>query len=237
VNKEYPGRLIIIGKEKKEGSALAVYAITGRSASSQARKLEREEETIWVKPTDRKLLKQGNIDLLIYPSVFCLPQGIVLSNGKQTVDIMACMGQGESAAEILAFALKNWDYEPDAPAFTPRISGCILPNGSAALSLIRKAPDGSSFRNIYGFRPAPGMGRMIMTYEGENRDPLPSFTGEPIETEIMGTTAQEVAENVYSSLSPKGSGQDFRVAVACVLGSDMPTGKFAVHIINRSERE
>jgi len=237
VIKEYPGRLIIIGQEKKGENVLAVYAITGRSVSSQARKMEREEETIWVKPTDKDLLKKGNIDLLIYPSVFCLSQGIAISNGKQSVDVMACLGQGESAAEILAFALKNWDYEPDVPTFTPRISGCILPNMSAALSLIRKAPDDSTLRNIYEFSLTPGKGRMIMTYEGENKDPLPSFVGEPKEVEIAGTSPLEVAENVYMSLAPREGGQDFRVSVACVFGIDILSRKFDTHIINRSERK
>jgi IMP cyclohydrolase len=235
--KKYPGRIIIIGQEKKGGNVLAVYAITGRSPSSQARKLERESETIWVKPTDKDLLKKGNIELLIYPSVFCLPQGIAISNGKQSVDVMACLGQGESAAEILAFALKNWEYEPDAPTFTPRISGCILPNKSVALSLIKKAPDDSTIRNIYEFSLAPGKGRMIMTYRGENKDPIPSFIGEPEDVEIVGTSPREVAENVYRSLAPREGNKDFRVAVACVFSIDMLSSKFETHIINTSDRE
>jgi IMP cyclohydrolase len=238
VIKEYPGRLIIIGQEKKNGSIVAVYAITGRSSSSQARKLEREEETIWVKPTDREQLQKGNIDLLIYPSVFCLPQGMAISNGKQSVDVMACLGQGESAAEVLAFALKHWDYEPDAPTFTPRISGCVLPNKSAALSLIRRAGDGTTLRNIYEFSLAPGKGKMIMTYSGENKDPLLSYSGEPQDVDIVGATSQEMAEHVYALLAPEEKeGLDFRVAVACVFGVDLSSGEFVTHIINRSERD
>jgi len=237
VNIEYPGRLIIIGQEKWTEKVLVAYAITGRSVSSQARKLEREKDTIWVKPTDKNLLKKGRIDLLIYPSVFCLSQGIAISNGKQTVDIMACLGQSDSAAEILAFALKNWDYEPDEPTFTPRISGCILSHKSAALSLIKKAPDGSSLRNIYEFSVVPGKGKMIMTYGGVNKNPLPAFEGEPQDVEIKGSTPQEVAARIYGSLAPKQGGQDFRVAVACVFGIDMSSQKFETHIINRAERK
>jgi IMP cyclohydrolase len=237
LDKEYPGRLIIIGQEKRTENVLVAYAITGRSLSSQARKLERDNDAIWVKPTDKNLLKKGNIDLLIYPNIFCLSQGIAISNGKQTVDIMACLGQSDSAAEILAFALKNWDYEPDEPAFTPRISGCILSNKSAALSLIKKAPDGSSLRNIYEFSVVPGKGKLIMTYEGENKDPLPSFMGEPKEVEIEGSTPQEVADWLYGSLAPKQGNQDFRVAVACVFGVDISSHKFDTHIINSAERK
>lgn len=234
---EYPGRIIIIGEEKKQGNVVAVYAITGRSSSSQARKMEKEEDTIWVKPTDLDLLKKGNIDLLLYPSIFCLSQGIAVSNGKQTVDVMACLGQGESASEILAFALKNWDYEPDEPTFTPRISGCVLSNRSAALSLIKRARDGSSQRNIYEFSLVPGEGKMIATYEGKNTEPLPSYAGEPLDVEIEGASAQEVAENVYTSLAPREGEKDFRVAVTCVFGKNIPSNEFEIHIINRADRE
>jgi IMP cyclohydrolase len=237
MNKKYPGRLILIGQGKKEDKILVVYAITGRSVSSQARRMEREKNTIWVRPTDKELLKKGNIDLLIYPSVFCLSQGIAVSNGKQTVDIMACLSQSESPAEILAFALKNWDYEPDEPNFTPRISGCLLPNKRAALSLIKRARDGSSLRNIHEFSVIPGQGRLIMTYEGEDKDPLPSFLGEPLDVEIRGSTPQEVAEEIYGSLAPQKGGQDFRVAVACVFGVEMSSHRFDSHIINRAERK
>jgi IMP cyclohydrolase len=237
VNIEYPGRLIIIGQERISGHMLVIYAITGRSASSQARKMEREEEAIWVKPTDTNLLKKGNKDLLIYPSVFFLPQGIAISNGKQTVDIMACMGQSESPAEILALALKNWDYEPDDPAFTPRISGCLLGNKRAALSLIRRAQDGSSWKSLHEFSPTPGKGKMIMTYEGVNKDPLPSFKGEPLDVQIEGSTPQKAAEMLYGWLQPKKGSQDLRVSIACVFAIDISALHFDAHIINRSERE
>jgi IMP cyclohydrolase len=233
---EYPGRFIIIGQDRERENVLAIYGITGRSPSSQARKMELDGDTIWVRPTDKTVLSKGNIDLLIYPSVFLLSQGIAISNGKQTVDIMACLSQGDRAAEILAFALKNWDYEPDEPTYTPRISGCILPNKSAALSLIKRAADGSSLRNIYEFSPAPGMGKMIMTYQGNNMDPLPSFAGEPLDLEIGGASPRDVSESVYFALAPKDKSKDFRVAVSCVFGIDMESKKFETHIINRSER-
>ncbi len=233
VSKEYPGRIIILGQDRDGRNAVVIYAITGRSPSSQARKLEHSQDTIWVKPTDKKLLERGNIDLLIYPCVFCLSQGIAVSNGKQTVDVMACLGQGESAAEILAFALKNWDFEPDAPAYTPRISGCLLPNRKAALSLIRRGPDGEVLRNVYEFPLFAGKGKMIMTYRGGNLDPLPTFSGEPLDLEITGSSPQKVAEGIYEALKPENRQKDFRVAVACVFSSDMSSKKFRVHIINR----
>lgn len=234
--KEYPGRIIIIGKSKRNKNVCVVYAITARSSSSQARRLEMEGDTVWVKPTDKELLKKGNIDLLIYPCIFCLQQGLAVSNGKQSVDIMACLGQGGNASEVLAFALKNWDFEPDAPTYTPRISGCVLSDENSALSLIKRAPDGTTLRNVYESHLSPGRGKMIMTYRGDNVDPLPSFRGEPIDVEIAGESPKQVAESVYLSLAPHQGEKDLRVAVACVFIVDKAMGKFDTHIINRAER-
>ncbi len=234
--KEYPGRIIIIGKSKESGNVCVVYAITARSSASQARMLGLEGDTIWVKPTQRELLKEGNIDLLVYPCLFCLPQGVAVSNGKQTVDVMACLSQGGNASEVLSFALQRWDFEPDAPNYTPRISGCVLSNGSSALSLIKRASDGTTIRNVYEFSLNPGEGKIIMTYMGDDKDPLPSFGGEPLDVQIEGRSSDQVAEDVYRSLAPKQGKKDLRVSVACVFLVEREMHTFDAHIINRAER-
>ena len=150
-SKEYPGRVIIIGQDNSGENTVVIYVITGRSPSSQARKLDYDRNTIWVKPTDKKILKKGNIDLLIYPAIFILSQGIAVSNGKQTKDIKTCLEQSQNTAEILALALQKWSFEPDAPTYTPRISGCVLSQKRAAFSQIKRAFDGSSEKTIFEF--------------------------------------------------------------------------------------
>ncbi len=57
---EYPGRVIVIGSGPAGARAAVIYAITGRSPSSQARKLEWREDGVWVRPTDEEILKKGN---------------------------------------------------------------------------------------------------------------------------------------------------------------------------------
>ncbi len=54
---EYPGRLIIIGAAPEGGRAAILYAITGRSPSSQARRLVLRNDGIWVEPTDEATLR------------------------------------------------------------------------------------------------------------------------------------------------------------------------------------
>lgn len=233
--REYPGRIIIIGRDKSGENAVVVYAITGRSSSSQARKLKFKDDAIWAKSIDEETIKKGNRDLLVYPALL-FSQGIVVSNGKQTRDIEACLGLSPKPEEVLECALHKWDYEPDSPTFTPRISGCVLPQKKAALCIIKRARDGSSKRKYYKIPLIKGKGKMISTYRGKNRDPLPAFAGEPIDIEIEGQRADEMAEAVYDALEPKPGRKDLRVSVACVFSNDLIRDKYEIYIINKHER-
>jgi IMP cyclohydrolase len=232
---EYPGRLIAMGLASAGARAVIVYAITGRSPSSQARRLVLRDHGIWVQPTDEDVLKTGNVDLLVYPALLFERAGIAVSNGKQTADIRDGLASGAGPVGVLAEALSAWDYEPDAPIFTPRISGCLV-RGSAGLSLVRRGGSGEPLRSYFEVPLREGEGRLVSTYEGPNRDPLPSFAGEPRRVALAGGNARETAETVYRELGPILPEKDFRVAVACVMASLSRPDDLDVHIINRSER-
>lgn len=233
-DKEYPGRLIIIGRDLSDENVIIVYAITGRSPSSQARRISLTTEGAWVMPTDEKILGEGNRDLLIYPAIL-FGQDLAVSNGKQTLDIHNHLSPGLDAKDILSNALHHWEYEPDAPSFTPRISGCVLSDGKAALSIIKRADDCSASKHYFKVPMLPGEGKMISTYSGENRDPLPSFQGDPEDVRLTYDTAKETAEAVYSALRPKKQAKDFRVAVVCVFSREQTTADFNISVINKSE--
>src|SRR5512141_787691 len=193
---EYPGRLIVIGTAPGGGQAAILYAITGRSPSSQARRLVLRDGGIWVEPTDEATLRQGNVDLLVYPAVLFGRAGVAVSNGKQTTDVRDRLATGAAPVTALAAALASWDFEPDAPIFTPRISGCLA-GGAAGLSVVRRGPSGETLRNYFEAGLRPGEGRLVSTYEGPNADPLPVFHGEPRFVEWAGSTAAEAAEAAY----------------------------------------
>jgi IMP cyclohydrolase len=232
---EYPGRLIVIGAPKDGAKAAVVYAITGRSPSSQARKLVRRDGGVWVRPTDEDTLKKGNVDLLVYPALLFAAAGIAVSNGKQTADVRDRLPGGTGPVSALSGALAAWDYEPDAPIFTPRISGCLI-GSAAALSVVRRGPAGETLRNYYEVSPRAGEGRLVSTYAGPNAEPLPVFGGEPLFVGMPGATAAEAAEAFYRELGPGPDGRDFRVAVACVFADPRSPEAADVHIINRHER-
>jgi hypothetical protein len=229
----YPGRLIIIGADPANAFGVVVYGITGRSPSSQARRLELSGETIWTRPTDPDVIKTGNADLLVYPALI-LGAGIAVSNGRQTagLDLTA----DENPVLVLAKGLKGWTYEPDGPIFTPRIAGCLLPNGRAGLAIIRRSPDGSPERSYYEFPLVPGQGKFIATYGGENGPAPPAFRGEPLDLRLEEKTAETTAEAVYAALRPEGRAEDFRVALACVFSARGIRGERRVAILNRVER-
>jgi IMP cyclohydrolase len=234
--REYPGRIIIIGEDQAGKNVVVIYGITGRSPSSQARKLFQEEDAVWVRPTDEEMLKKGKIELLVYPAI-CLSEGIVVSNGRQSLDIESRFARIQNPSEILASALSKWDYEPDPPIYTPRISGCVASSQRAALSIIKRGEDGSSLRNIFEIPMILGKGWMISTYKGDNKEPLEPFSGEPMEIKLDEDNPGDTAQAVYEALAPSEGKDDFRVAVVCVFSPDLESKIFDISIINRIGRE
>lgn len=236
-NMEYPGRLIIIGQNTM-GKDVVVYAITGRSPSSQARKLVSKmndygNKSIIVEPTNEEELKKGNPDLLVYPAMVIKGDRIAVSNGAQTKNIAEYFDGQLNPIKLLNTALavdNNWEYEPDKPNYTPRISGCKNSKG-AALSIIKRGSLGEALRNYYEVPLIPGTGEMIATYTGENKNPLPSFAGDPLGVAIIGETPEEIAGSIYEALKPK-TDKDFRVSVAAAL---IDGEKVYTSIINRHQ--
>jgi IMP cyclohydrolase len=218
---EYPGRFIIIGLSSDGTGEIVVYGITGRSPSSQARKLVREDDVISVQPTDEALVKEGRADLLIYPAILhsnC--DGIAVSNGKQTTPVsQACFKHDTGhALENLAAVHKQWSYEPDTPNFTPRISGMLYYGPrSAALGIIKREGGDVPVRHYFEVPLLPGKGKLISTYTGENVNPLQSFHGEPRDVDLPYDSSAETAQAVYTAIAPLDPRRDYRVAVAVVL--------------------
>ena len=229
----YPGRLLALGRDRADEHHIVLYAITGRSPSSQARRLEEENGAVWTKPTDPETLKKGNPELLVYPAI-AFSCGIAVSNGRQTADIDPAAFAGVVSA--LDAGLRAWTYEPDAPIHTPRISGCINPFGAAALSLLKRGTDGEPLRSFHELSLRPGRGAFVSTYAGDNREPLAAFSGEPLELEFIEDSPEATARAAYAALRPDGRAEDFRVAVACVFALRADLNRRRLSIVNRHER-
>lgn len=233
---EYPGRIISIGKDISGRHVIVAYAVTGRSPSSQARKILFDGTTAWVRPTDEQTLKQGNPDLLIYPAVV-IESGIAVGNGKQTATLSESLFKEDDPVKALMSAHSAWEFEPDAPNFTPRISGCLKSSDKAALGIIKRSEGGEAVRQYFEFPLHAGESRMIATYTGENKNPLPAFQGEPFKWTSAAETAAEAAADLHGALAPDAPEKDFRVSVFCLFTGVDSLENIEIGIINRHEEK
>ena len=223
--KEYPGRGIILGKSE-DNRAVFAYFIMGRSTNSRNRVFEISDDDIRTKAFDESLLSDPS--LIIYSPVRVLGKKIIVTNGDQTDTIYEYLKDKKTFED----ALYTRTFEPDAPNFTPRISGLIDIESGLKLKLsILKSDEGDesqSLRFFYNYdNPKPGEGFLIHTYK-ENSDPLKSFEGEPIKVSLKGSI-DEFCDSLWNSLNT-----DNKISLA-VRYIDMATGKYEQIIKNKLE--
>jgi Archaeal IMP cyclohydrolase len=178
-NNAYPGRGLFLGKTK-DGNTRIIYFIMGRSENSRNRIFSYTHDGIRTQAFDPDKLKDPS--LVIYHPVRFFKGKTIVTNGDQTDTIRQYLENGRTFRE----ALMTREYEPDAPSYTPRISGIVTEDGSFELSILKSAegcPE-CSCRYFYNYdRPLPGMGYFISTYKGDG-NPLPSFEGEPVAVSV-----------------------------------------------------
>ena len=223
--KEYPGRGIILGKSE-DNRAVFAYFIMGRSTNSRNRVFEISDDDIRTKAFDESLLSDPS--LIIYSPVRVLGKKIIVTNGDQTDTIYEYLKDKKTFED----ALYTRTFEPDAPNFTPRISGLIDIESGLKLKLsILKSDEGDesqSLRFFYNYdNPKSGEGFLIHTYK-ENSDPLKSFEGEPIKVSLKGSI-DEFSDSLWNSLNT-----DNKISLA-VRYIDMATGKYEQIIKNKLE--
>ena len=192
-NNSYPGRGIVIGRNL-DGMWIAIYWIMGRSDNSRNRIFTYKDNVLSTEAADPSLVKDPS--LIIYNAMRGIGHNIIVSNGSQTDVIYDKLMLGSS---FLA-SLEHEKYEPDAPNYTPRISGYIDRNvGSVSLSIIKRNHTGNTDYHFYRYSNIPlGVGYCITTYTSDG-DPLPSFQGEPILLPLNGN-ADEIADTYWNEL-------------------------------------
>jgi hypothetical protein len=180
----YPGRGLVIGRTES-GDWAIVYWIMGRSPNSRNRRFVADGTTLRTEPID--LASVENPELIIYEAMLELPGIFLASNGDQTRTLYETL-QSDSSFDA---ALLTREREPDAPNYTPRISGMIVPENAASpvtLSILKANPADPALTDRFTYRPAPpppGFGYCLTTYNGDGR-PLPSFSGDPLWLPLQG---------------------------------------------------
>ncbi len=199
---DYPGRMIIMGYGK-DGRRLVLYAITGRSENSRNRVLRMTDGIVRTFPYDESKVKDPS--LIIYNALRMIDDKIICANGEHTDVIYDTLSSGGDISD----ALIRFSYEPDSPAYTPRISG-ILGDAGYSMSIARKDGD-SVLRLLYNYGREDGIGHIIHTYKG-NGDPLPSFDSIPVRIDITA----DIVSAVWDSLDCA-----FRVALFAMHGDEV----------------
>lgn len=223
----YPGQGIVIGRSEDGSKAVTAYFIMGRSANSRNRVFTEDGEGIRTQAFDPARLEDPS--LIIYAPVRVLGNKTIVTNGDQTDTIY----EGMDHQMTFEQSLRSREFEPDAPNYTPRISGIMhIENGgyNYAMSILKSNngnPD-SCLRFTYAYEaPAAGEGRFIHTYMHDG-DPLPSFEGEPKAVGISGNIDQ-FTDMIWNSLD-----QDNKVSLF-VRFIDIASGAYETRIVNKNK--
>ena len=223
----YPGRGIVIGKSEDVKYAVTAYFIMGRSENSRNRVFVTEGDGIRTQAYDPSKLTDPS--LIIYAPVRVLGKETIVTNGDQTDTVYDGISKGLTFEQ----SLRSREFEPDAPNYTPRISGMLtVENGrfDYQMSILKSNNGNPAACNRYTFsyeNPVAGEGHFIHTYLCDG-NPLPSFEGEPKLVAIQDNI-EIFTELLWNSLNA-----DNKVSLF-VRYINIETGEYETKIVNKNE--
>ena len=223
----YPGRGIVIGKSEDGKYAVTAYFIMGRSENSRNRVFVTEGDGIRTQAYDPSKLTDPS--LIIYAPVRVLGKETIVTNGDQTDTVYDGISKGLTFEQ----SLRSREFEPDAPNYTPRISGMLtVENGrfDYQMSILMSNNGNPAACNRYTFsyeNPVAGEGHFIHTYLCDG-NPLPSFEGEPKLVAIQDNI-EIFTELLWNSLNA-----DNKVSLF-VRYINIETGEYETKIVNKNE--
>lgn len=221
----YAGRGIVIGKTADAKKAAVAYFIMGRSENSRNRVFREEGTDVVIYPFDESKVEDPS--LIIYAPIRVLDNYLIVTNGDQTDTIYDYVAEGAKFAE----ALEIREFEPDAPNFTPRISGMLSfedDDFTYEMSILKSIDEEGSgcVRYHWEFPSKAGLGHFIHTYEHDG-NPLPTFQGEPRRVAIPDT-AEELISDIWANLN------DANKISVYVRYIDLETGETLSKMINKN---
>ena len=222
----YPGRGIVLGLDETGKKAVVAYFIMGRSENSRNRVFVEKDGGIITKAFDES--KMVDPSLIIYAPVRLYKDMLIVTNGDQTDTIHDYLKKGFT----FEAALRTRCFEPDAPNYTPRISGLVLrEKGKLSYRLsILKSDEGDPaapqrfFFEYVGVKP--GVGHFLHTYSCDG-NPIPSFGGEPEKVPLRGDI-DSFTQAVWDNLNP-----DNKVSLF-VRFIDLGSGESETRIVNKN---
>lgn len=223
----YPGRGIVIGKSADGKYAVTAYFIMGRSENSRNRVFVEDGQGIRTQAFDPSKLTDPS--LIIYAPVRVLGNKTIVTNGDQTDTIYELMDKQQTFEQ----ALRTREFEPDAPNYTPRISGIMHVedgNYNYAMSILKSdngCPDSCQRFTFAYNNPAAGEGHFIHTYKCDGT-PLPSFEGEPKRIAVTDDI------DGFTNLLWESLNEDNKVSLF-VRYIDIAAGTYETRIVNKNK--
>ncbi len=222
----YPGRGVLLGKSADGKHAVTAYFIMGRSANSRNRIFVEKGEEVIIHPFDASKVEDPS--LIIYSPIRKVQNHLVVTNGDQTDTIVEGIEKGLSFSD----ALKSREFEPDAPNFTPRISGMLTfadEDVSYQMSILKSADaEGTACnRFTYDYAATAGLGHLIHTYVCDG-NPIPTFQGEPERVAIPDDIDAFTAD-IWNALDEQN-----RISLY-VRYIDLKTGEIQNRMINQNK--
>lgn len=223
----YVGRGIVIGKTEDGTKALTAYFIMGRSNNSRNRIFVENGSEVIIHPYDASKVEDPS--LIIYSPIRKFENNLIVTNGDQTDTVYDGLKEGKSFAD----ALTAREFEPDAPNFTPRISGMMTfadDDFTYQMSILKSADsEGSACaRFTYSYPALKGLGHFIHTYVCDGA-PIPTFQGEP-ERVAIGNDIDAFTTELWNALDG-----DNKISLY-VRTVDLKTGEVENRMINKFEK-
>ena len=214
----YPARGIVNGKSSLDDSWFILYWIMGRIDHSRNRRFLVEGPILRTEPVDLSVVTDP--ELIIYSAMLELPGKYIVSNGNQTQTIVDTLKNGGSFDAAVA----SREREPDAPNYTPRISGILeLSEKPRIIFNIRKVNLSNSAHTdgvtYWPTVPSPGLGFCLTTYMRDG-SPLPSFMGDPLIVPMEGTP-EDVLQTYWDALDSENRISIALKHITCVGSSNL----------------
>lgn len=222
----YVGRGIVIGKTADGSKAAVAYFIMGRSENSRNRIFIENGDEVIIKPFDESKVEDPS--LIIYSPIKKFENKLIVTNGDQTDTIFDYIKIGKT----FEGGLETRQFEPDAPNFTPRISG-MLTFGEAdftyKMSILKSADaEGSACsRYTFAYSAVKGLGHFIHTYACDG-NPLPTFQGEP-ERVAVPDQIDDLVQDIWENLNEENK---ISLYVRYV---DLKTGNIENRMMNKNK--
>ena len=221
----YVGRGIVIGKSSDGKKAATAYFIMGRSANSRNRVFTVKNGEVFTEPFDASKVEDPS--LIIYAAIRKFENKLIVTNGDQTDTVYDGIVTGKSFSE----SLESREFEPDAPNFTPRISGMLTFGENDfmyEMSIIKSLDENGSdcARYTFSYPSKAGLGHFIHTYVTDG-NPIPTFQGEP-ERVAIPDSIDEFADEIWNYLD-----ENNKISLY-VRYTDLTDGSYEEKLINKN---